>query len=254
MSMKNSIFKVKIDNCKRKQLGKLIEGVSKKGEKFSKLPICFATLNPEILLKAKEDGKYAKILNKFDLKIVDGFGISLCSFFFRKRVGQRIAGADLAEIILKEAMKNELKTVFVIKNDGLSSKEEILSFLTEKFGKKRCALCKIHMAREKGQGSLRIEKDTQVLLVGLGAPAQEEFIQDIKAMLPKLRIAIGVGGTFDYWTNKQKRAPKAMRILGIEWLWRLLMFGKYSKKKARIKRIFEAVFVFPLKYILNGSK
>lgn len=249
--MKNSIFRVKIDNYKKNQLRRIIEGVTKKGEKFSKLPICFATLNPEILLKAKKDKGYAKILNKFDLKIVDGFGISFCSFFLRRRVGQRVAGADLAEIILEEALENELKTAFVMKNDGLSSKEEILSYVTKKFGKKRCALCKIYRTNEKEWGSLKIEKGTQVLLVGLGAPAQEMLIQKTKATLPKLRIAIGVGGTFDYWTNKQKRAPKMMRILGMEWFWRLLILGKYSKKKERLKRIFEAVFVFPFRYILN---
>jgi N-acetylglucosaminyldiphosphoundecaprenol N-acetyl-beta-D-mannosaminyltransferase len=254
MPMKNSIFKVKIDNYKRKKLSKIIEGISKRGEKFSKLPICFATLNPEILLKANNDEEYAEILNKFELKVVDGFGISFCSFFSKVRVGQRIAGADLAEIILKEAMKNELKTAFIIKKDGLSSKEEIISFLIEKFGKKKCAFCKIYSTSEIGQGSLKIEKDTQVLLVGLGAPTQEIFIQKIKEILPKLRIAIGVGGTFDYWTNKQRRAPKFMRILGMEWFWRLLMFGKYSKKKTRVKRIFEAIFIFPLKYIRNSSK
>ncbi len=254
MSMKDLIFKVKIDNHKRQRLEKIIKGTLKKGRNFSKLPICFATINPEILLKARDNSEYRKILNEFDLRIVDGFGITLYSFLFGRGIKHRTPGADLARIILEEGMQNKLRISFIINKEGLSSKKELILFLEKEFGKKRLCNCEIYATNKDVQGRLKIRKDTQVLFVGLGAPKQEMLIQGIKDKLPELRMAIGVGGTFDYWTNKRKRAPKIMRKLGFEWLWRLLILRGYTMKKARIKRVLEATFRFPLKYILDKSE
>ena len=58
-------------------------------------------------------------------------------------------------------------------------------------------------------------------------------------------IAVGVGGSFDYLTGKLKRAPKWMQFFGVEWFWRLMLQPK------RIKRIWNAVVVFPIKLIFD---
>ncbi len=252
--MKNIIFKVIIDNYEQRQLEKVIKKTVANGEKFSKLPVCIATINPEILLKAKRDSSYRKILNNFNLRIIDGFGIVLCSFLLGRGVKHRFTGVDLAEIILAEAIHNDLKISFVLNENGLSSKKDLLSFLKNKFGKNKLRNCEIFSSKKKERGSAKIKKDTQILFVGLGAPEQEVLIQEIKDKLPKLRVAIGIGGTFDYWTNSIKRAPRVIRILGMEWLWRLLTLRGYSKKKNRVKRIFGAVFIFPLKYIFDTTR
>jgi N-acetylglucosaminyldiphosphoundecaprenol N-acetyl-beta-D-mannosaminyltransferase len=39
--------------------------------------------------------------------------------------------------------------------------------------------------------------------------------------LPSVRIAMGVGGTLDFLSGRIKRAPRVLRQLGLEWLWRL---------------------------------
>ena len=35
-------------------------------------------------------------------------------------------------------------------------------------------------------------------------------------------MTVGVGGLFDFFAGEVKRAPHAMRVVGCEWLWRLL--------------------------------
>jgi glutamyl-tRNA synthetase len=52
---------------------------------------------------------------------------------------------------------------------------------------------------------------------------------------------MGVGGSFDYLTGKQKRAPKWLRVIGLEWLWRFILQPK------RFKRIWNATVVFLVK-------
>jgi N-acetylglucosaminyldiphosphoundecaprenol N-acetyl-beta-D-mannosaminyltransferase len=38
-----------------------------------------------------------------------------------------------------------------------------------------------------------------------------------------VRLAIGVGGTFDVMTGQVRRAPAWMQKVGMEWLWRMMM-------------------------------
>ena len=57
---------------------------------------------------------------------------------------------------------------------------------------------------------------------------------------------MGVGGSFDFLTGKIARAPFWMRQFGLEWLWRFVQEPKY-----RVKRIFKAVIVFPIKILFS---
>jgi len=50
------------------------------------------------------------------------------------------------------------------------------------------------------------DSNTDVLLVALGAPKQEKWIHANKEKL-KVKVCIGVGGTFDVLAGRAKRAP-----------------------------------------------
>jgi N-acetylglucosaminyldiphosphoundecaprenol N-acetyl-beta-D-mannosaminyltransferase len=49
-----------------------------------------------------------------------------------------------------------------------------------------------------------------------------------------------VGGVFSYISGKSKLPSKWMEKVGLEWIWRLITEPK------RIKRIFNAIIIFPL--------
>jgi len=205
-----------------------------------KKPLIITTLNPEILLFADGDEQYRDILNKFNLKNVDGFGIKLMGWFRRKNTSRRIPGADLARHILKVSVKKKLKIAFVFKKDGLSQKKDL-----QKFSKNFRADIKFieyDVMGEKDNQKINSEiKDREVVLVGIGAPHQERFIDENKKNWPNLKLAIGVGGTFDFWTGNQSRAPRIMRKIGLEWLWRLITRPK------RIWKIWKSTVVFMVK-------
>ena len=63
---------------------------------------------------------------------------------------------------------------------------------------------------------------TDILLVALGAPRQELWIARNRHRL-RPAVVLGVGGLFDYYSGNIPRAPKAMRQIGMEWVWRLAM-------------------------------
>jgi exopolysaccharide biosynthesis WecB/TagA/CpsF family protein len=60
------------------------------------------------------------------------------------------------------------------------------------------------------------------LIVGLGAPKQEIWIQRYKHAMPGVRVFLGVGATIDYEAGSVRRAPPWMTRSGLEWLYRLV--------------------------------
>lgn len=208
-------------------------------------PCFLVTLNPEILLQAEKDLEYAKILNSATLKINDGFGLQLLARLKNKKIGQRLAGVDLAEFILEKAEGLNLRIGLVVNKNGLSSQEEIESYLRNQEVKNFVLFSQEKKFFLQSQNFPASFLQSEILLVGLGAPEQEKFIFEAlqRKLFPNLKLAIGVGGTFDFWTKKQRRAPLFLRKIGLEWLWRLFC------QPNRLPRIWRATGVFFWKMI-----
>jgi N-acetylglucosaminyldiphosphoundecaprenol N-acetyl-beta-D-mannosaminyltransferase len=81
------------------------------------------------------------------------------------------------------------------------------------------------------------------LLVALGAPKQEFWLDDHRDALEKLgvRWAIGVGGTFDFVSGKERRAPVLVQKVGLEGIWRLAQNPTRLRRFLHIFRMFEYV-------------
>jgi N-acetylglucosaminyldiphosphoundecaprenol N-acetyl-beta-D-mannosaminyltransferase len=56
-----------------------------------------------------------------------------------------------------------------------------------------------------------------VLLVGMGNPKQEQWIDAHRARL-NVPLCLAIGGLFDYWVGDLIRAPGWIRRMGYEWL------------------------------------
>jgi len=198
------------------------------------------TVNPEFLLAAEHDEEFFYILNKADLAVPDGVGLKFTGWLMGKNI-QRITGADLVRNILNIAQDKNLKVAIINWRDGLSKKEEIEKALKDKYKDLESLI--INIDRETGNWKLGagniVNFQPDILFVTLGAPWQEKFIFHNLTKLPSVKIAMGVGGSFDFITGKIKRAPKLVRIIGLEWLWRLF------KQPWRWRRIYNAVIVFP---------
>ncbi len=73
---------------------------------------------------------------------------------------------------------------------------------------------------------------SHLLLVGMGNPLQETWIHNHRDRLD-VRVAMGIGGLFTYWSGDLDRAPEWMRKIGQEWLHILLSqphkAGRYLK-------------------------
>ena len=72
-----------------------------------------------------------------------------------------------------------------------------------------------------------------ILFVAFGSPKQEIWISENLEKLP-VKVAIGVGGAFDFISGKVPRAPKVLRSLGLEWLFRLIVQPWRIKRQLKL--------------------
>ena len=87
-----------------------------------------------------------------------------------------------------------------------------------------------------------------ILFVCLGFPKQEKWISENLCALHTVKLAIGLGGSFDVWAGNVKRAPRLIGKLGFEWLWRLF----YDPKKlSRVPILFNFSFLILKEALFN---
>ena len=83
------------------------------------------------------------------------------------------------------------------------------------------------------------ESGANVVLVGVGCPKQEKWIDIHKAEMPGVDLWMPLGATIDFEAGNVKRAPKIFQMLYIEWLYRLM-----KEPKRMFKRYFKDDMVF----------
>jgi N-acetylglucosaminyldiphosphoundecaprenol N-acetyl-beta-D-mannosaminyltransferase len=179
-----------------------------------------ATINPEYLLEASKNEQFLNSLQNADIRTVDGFGIQLMAWLRGTHL-PRVTGADLVPDVLMLAQTANIPVVIYNKPDGLSSDGDISRVIMKAYPE-----LTLHFS---------LPADTYALvLCTYGAPEQELFLDTLES----LGIKIGIGGALDYLTGKQSRAPRFIRAIGLEWLWRLIL------QPSRMKRIWNATGVF----------
>ena len=210
---------------------------------------CIFTPNPEILLYARNHPEYAALLNEADLDLPDGFGIVLVDFLRRRRSISRWAGIDVAGLILELAAERAARVMFVGGQGGVGERAAT-RWRDELSGLEVVTAADGVRFREDGnavasedESSLQEEiREAQpvVIFVALGHPKQERWIARHRRSIPSARILMGVGGALDMWAGRFSRAPRWLRSIGLEWLWRL------GQDPARLSRVLRATLAFPL--------
>lgn len=204
------------------------------------------TPNPEIILVAHRDEELFYILNKADLSLADGFGLKLAGWLAGAKI-PRLTGADLTGDLLDLARAKKIKIAVLNWRGGLSEGTEIKSALTAKYPDLNFLI--LDASRSQPLASELINRINNfaplILFNTFGSPYQEKIIYHNLAKWPSVKLALGVGGAFDFITGRAVRAPKFLRVIGLEWLWRLLTPTKGGGRKfKRWKRIYKATLVF----------
>jgi N-acetylglucosaminyldiphosphoundecaprenol N-acetyl-beta-D-mannosaminyltransferase len=205
----------------------------------------------EFMPRAAREPRMRDILNGADLCLADGIGIlwaahylslpggplralaqlplSMAAMTFNPRAARRplkenMAGVDLTWEMLA-CLDEAGSRVFL-----LGGTEEEVRGTREQIAARLPGLRVVgahygyfDVSGEENEAVLRAidEARPEVLLVAMGFPRQEEWIDH---NLPRLRVkaAVAEGGSFSFISGATPRAPRQLRRLGLEWFYRLV--------------------------------
>lgn len=180
------------------------------------------TLNAEMVVAAQQDAQLDRIIRHAHLIIPDGAGVVWALRLSGTQIG-RLPGIELAAATLERAAVRGQRVAL------LGSRKEVIDRLTnelpERFpGLKIVATHDGFFSADDAESVVDdiAQHEPDLVLVALGVPKQEYFIDAWSHIFPKA-VMIGVGGSFDVWVGNVKRAPKLMRDLHLEWLYRLIV-------------------------------
>ncbi len=172
------------------------------------------TPNPEILVYAQSNLDYKDKLNSADISLADGVGLLIASRLLGGTITQRTTGVDFIEKLCKVSREKPLSMGFLGGRGGVAEKA------AECLKLKYPWIDVVFTGESWPTQGVKNSKKIDILFVAYGFPKQENWISDNLEKLP-VKAAMGVGGAFDYISGAVPRAPKAMRALGLEWLFRL---------------------------------
>ena len=215
--MKKTILGVNIDDVNLDETVNIVKNwLSKRGKHY------IVTPNPEIVVMAQKDEKLKNIINRADLAIPDGIGLKLST-----DIENTTPGIDVMEELVKIAAEKGFTTGFLGGRDKVAEKSaECL--------KKKYPKLKVSFVSEEPEKIPAAD----ILFVAFGAPKQEYWIAANLDKIP-VRVTMGVGGAFDYISGRAPRAPRWIRDLGFEWLFRLIIQPwRIKRQLALVKFIF----------------
>jgi len=204
------VLGVEIDNLSMDDAAKKAADILQKSG-----PGLIVTPNPEIIMAAQKDVELKGIINNSALAPADGVGLMIAGRILGKKFKERVAGIDLMMRIIDIAKDKGLKIFLFGGTEGIAEQA------VQKIGSNVAGTFHGYSMNDQ----LVIDKIRQakpdILFVGLGSPRQEKWaFRHLKDL--KVPLVMCIGGSLDVIAGKVKRAPAFMRILGLEWLYRLI--------------------------------
>lgn len=199
---------------------------------------CIITANPEVVMMVMNNTKMKKIfLSEDTIVIPDGIGVvnALRRKFHRKNI-YRNTGIEFTLFLLRYASKKHLKV-------GIYGAQQIVldDFIDIYAGKypdiKFVACLNGYDYSDDYAGEQLIKADADIILIALGTPKQELFIDKIFNKLDK-GICVGIGGSLDVLSEHKKRAPAIFIKYNLEWLYRILSEPKRLDRFIRNNLLF----------------
>jgi len=185
-------------------------------------PAFVVTIGTEMIVRAQYDEIFRKTLDQATFSLCDTIGVLAASRLRGGPLRERVVGVSLAERLCELlAKRNESVYFFGAANDtaeaaaiGLKIRYPHLQIAGYRNG--------YFKSDESSAIAATIrESGATLLLVALGSPKQEEWIAKHLAQTG-CAVAIGVGGAFDVFSGRVRRAPQFWQASGLEWLYRLI--------------------------------
>jgi N-acetylglucosaminyldiphosphoundecaprenol N-acetyl-beta-D-mannosaminyltransferase len=237
------LFNIPIINCtKDKAIELIVNALSQK----TKTQINF--INAHCINTAYANPLYMKILQNTKTNFADGVGMQFAASLLSEHLIDNVNGTDLYPMLIKALAKTQHKIYLLGAEPGIA--EQMRDKALEQYP--TLQFCGIHHGHFNENETKTIidqinQANPDLLLVAMGVSKQELWIADHLKQL-NIKVAIGVGGLFNFYSGKIPRAPYWMQSLGLEWLHRFFMEPSRLWKRYLIGNLIFLFRIIKLKF------
>lgn len=193
----------------------------------------------DFLVRAAQDDELCGVLNKADLCLSDGVGPVWASWIVGdEKLRGRITGVDLIWAV--SARFGEKRGIFLFGGREGAAQEAARKMTRELPAIKISGALNGYVDDWEAIKTIN-DSGAEILLAALGSPKQEKWLAANLAKIPLIKVAVGVGGALDFISGRVRRAPRVIRKIGLEWLWRL--FFQPSRRQWQKTR--RTLIIFP---------
>lgn len=186
-----------------------------------------STVNPEILYDSLSNKELRNAL-KSSLCIPDGYGVER-TIKSKGIFSERLPGVELGEALV---------SVFSVRLGIIGGKDGVAKRAMEKLSAKHTSVIPAfavsgYSINKEEIKQLLSQTMPDVVFVCLGSPKQEIFINEM-ARYSKKTLFIALGGSVDVYAGDKHRAPRIVRRLHGEWLYRIITEPKRIKRLPKL--------------------
>ncbi len=185
-------------------------------------PHQIVTVNPEFVMTSQSNAEFRRVINQAALSLPDGTGVWWASRRLGQPVPERIPGVDLVDRLAAMSANRGHRLYLLGAMSGVA--EQAAGVLCARHPGLTMAGTHAGSPRAEDEAGIIAQvraAHPHILLVAYGAPAQDLWIARNLDRLG-VPVCIGVGGAFDYIAGVHPLAPRWLRRIGLEWLYRLV--------------------------------
>lgn len=204
-----------------------------------------STPNVDQLVKLQKDREFYKIVDNAEWVICDSKILYLCSKLIGNPLKEAIPGSTFFSNYYMYHKNDTNCRIFLL--GGLSGvAQKAMDNINEKVGRSIVVGAyspSYGFEKNKDENEIIIDminnSGANVVLVGVGCPKQEKWINNFKNKMPNVDLWLALGATIDFEAGKIKRAPKWIQMIAMEWFYRFIM---------EPRRMFKRYFIDDMKF------
>lgn len=204
------------------------------------------TPNVDQIVRIEKDNYFRTICENCELLLVDGHPLMWIAKWYGTPLKEKICGSDLVPQLCDLAAQKGYSVFLLGAAEGVAARAA--ENLKQKYpGLNVAGVYSPPYGFENDKNEIEkinkllYDSKADMLFVGMGVPKQDIFIYENmhKYQIP---MSFSIGATIDFEAGVQKRAPKWINHIGMEWLYRLLqdpkrMFKRYIINDMQIFRL-----------------
>lgn len=204
------------------------------------------TPNVDQVVRMEYDSYFRQICNDAELLLADGTPLLWIAKWYGEPIKEKICGSDLVPELCSIAAKKGYSVFLLGAAEGVASKAamslqkknpdlKIAGVYSPPYGFEK------NIDEQNKINEILLKSKADMLFVGMGVPKQDIFIYE-NMNIYQIPMSFSIGATIDFEAGVQKRAPKWMNRIGMEWLYRLAhdpkrMFKRYLVDDIKIIKL-----------------